>query len=123
MAPRRTGESNQPKRVSLGPSLVRPARSSLRPTNESTPSVRERADRQQPRVPAVRVRPINKRREVGVATISAFGVDRQHHQAVGIRIRQWAKQQRIHDTEDGGVRPDTQREGEYGHGSEARVLQ
>jgi hypothetical protein len=44
-----------------------------------------------------------------------------HYHAIGIVEGQWAKKEIISDSEDGGVGPDRQRQGEYGDDCEARI--
>jgi hypothetical protein len=48
---------------------------------------------------------------------------KNHHEPIGILERQWPQQDGVHETENGRVRPDAERERQHSHGGEAGVLQ
>jgi len=47
---------------------------------------------------------------------------KKRHQAIGLRIRQPAQQYSIHHAEDGGVRPDSERQRGHHYGGQRRIL-
>jgi hypothetical protein len=53
----------------------------------------------------------------------AAGIFPQVHELAGLFVGERFEYYTVDDAEDGGVRPDAEREREHGHGGEARVLQ